>query len=188
MTKAKAASPAPAASSAPKPPKKLIPRTAPKPPEPVLTQVDAPDVAKPEVEIKPAEPVAAKVRTTRKPTREDEIVAKHQKVLAEALVEAQAISYAQPVVMRQEVVKKKKKPAKAAKPKKVKLVRDCFAMPEPEYARIAEVKKRLSGLGYEAKKSEVLRGGIAVLAALNDAELKAVMTRIDRIKTGRPAK
>ena len=188
MTKAKAASPAPAASSAPKPPKKLIPRTAPKPPEPVLTQADAPDVAKPEVEIKPAEPVAAKVRTTRKPTREDEIVAKHQKVLAEALVEAQAISYAQPVVMRQEVVKKKKKPAKAAKPKKVKLVRDCFAMPEPEYARIAEVKKRLSGLGYEAKKSEVLRGGIAVLAALNDAELKAVMTRIDRIKTGRPAK
>jgi len=34
----------------------------------------------------------------------------------------------------------------------------------------------------------LLRGGIAVLAALNDAELKAVMARIERIKTGRPAK
>ena len=31
-------------------------------------------------------------------------------------------------------------------------------------------------------------GGIAVLAALNDAELKAVMGRVERIKTGRPAK
>jgi hypothetical protein len=110
-------------------------------------------------------------------------------VLAEALVEAQAISYAQPKVMRQEVAKeaakKKKKPAKQ---KKVKLVRDCFAMPEQEYVRIAEIKKRLSALGHEARKSEVLRGGIALLAVLNDAELKAVMARIDRIKTGRPSK
>jgi hypothetical protein len=155
-----------------------------------------PDVAKPEVALAPAatpelpaKPAARSTRPVRKPSKEDELVAKHQKVLAEALVEAQAISYAQPVVMRQETtteaVKAKKKPAKQ---KKIKLVRDCFAMPEQEYGRIAEVKKRLSALGYDAKKSEVLRAGIAVLAALNDAELKAVMARIDRIKTGRPAK
>jgi hypothetical protein len=90
--------------------------------------------------------------------------------------------------MRQEAKKPKKKPEKLAKPKKVKLIRDCYAMPESEYARIAEIKKRLSGLGRDAKKSEVMRGGIAVLAALNDVELKAVMARIERIKTGRPAK
>jgi DNA-binding transcriptional regulator YiaG len=191
MTKAKTTVAAAKPAGTPKPPKKLIPRTAPKPPEPVVVKVDAPDVAKPEVEVKPAElaPAPAPVkRAVRKPTKEDEVVAKHQKVLAEALVEAQAISYAQPVVMRQEAKKSKKKPEKSAKPKKVKLVRDCFAMPEQEYARIAEIKKRLSGLGYEAKKSEILRGGVAVLAALNDAELKAVMARIERIKTGRPAK
>jgi hypothetical protein len=61
-------------------------------------------------------------------------------------------------------------------------------MPEAEYARIGELKKRLAALGAEVKKSELLRGGIAVLAALNDAELKAVMGRVERIKTGRPAK
>ena len=61
-------------------------------------------------------------------------------------------------------------------------------MPEAEYALIAELKKRLTALGSEVKKSELLRGGIAVLAALNDAELKAVMGRVERIKTGRPAK
>lgn len=133
-----------------------------------------------------AKPVARSARPARKPSKEDETVAKHQKVLAEALVEAQAINYAQPVVMRQALAKKK--PTKPAKQKKVKLVRDCFAMPEQEYACIVEIKKRLSALGHEARKSEVLRGGIAVLAALNDAELKTVMARVERIKTGRPAK
>ena len=193
MTKAKAPAVAVKPAPAQKAPKKLIPRTAPKPAEIVVASAEVPDVAKPEVALAPAatpeQPAARSTRPVRKPSREDELVAKHQKVLAEALVEAQAISYAQPVVMRQETTtaaaKAKKKPAKQ---KKVKLVRDCFAMPEQEYGRIAEVKKRLSALGYDAKKSEVLRAGIAVLAALNDAELKAVMARIDRIKTGRPAK
>lgn len=184
MTKTKipaaVAKPAPAQKIA----KKLIPRTAPKPVETVVATAEVPDVAKPEVTPAPAAAPAAP-RPARKPSKEDELVAKHQKVLAEALVEAQAISYAQPVVMRQEDAKAKKKPAKQ---KKVKLVRDCFAMPEQEYACIAGVKKRLSALGHEARKSEILRGGIAVLAALNDAELKAVIARIERIKTGRPAK
>jgi hypothetical protein len=87
------------------------------------------------------------------------------------------------------------KPAKAAKleakpekTRKPKLVRDSFAMPETEYGRIAELKKRMQALGNPVKKSELLRGGIAALAALNDAELKAVMGRVERIKTGRPAK
>lgn len=89
---------------------------------------------------------------------------------------------------------KELKPAKPVKAEKVpkvrkpKLVRDSYAMPEAEYALIAELKKRLAALGSEFKKSELLRGGVAVLAALNDAELKAVMGRVERIKTGRPAK
>ena len=88
-------------------------------------------------------------------------------------------------------VPKAAKPAKAEKPpkaRKPKLVRDSYAMPDNEYALIADLKKRLAALGSEVKKSELLRGGIAVLAALNDAELKAVMGRVERIKTGRPAK
>ncbi|EKE17156.1 MAG: hypothetical protein ACD_10C00595G0001, partial [uncultured bacterium] len=126
----------------------------------------------------------------RKPTREDETVAKHQKVLAEALVMAQAIDYEQPQVMRPAMNKGKKpgKPAKPPKVKKLKLVRDSYAMPEAEYAQINELKKRLSALGAEVKKSELLRGGIAALVALGDLELKTLIDGVERIKTGRPAK
>jgi polyhydroxyalkanoate synthesis regulator phasin len=177
----------------PKPPKKLVPRTAPKVEVPPVAANPAPETPAPEAPL--AAPVATaaaavKVKPVRKPTKVQETVAKHQKVLADALVKAQAIKYDQPKVMKQEapVAKKSAKPEKPPKARKIKLVRDSYAMPEAEYARIGELKKRLAALGAEVKKSELLRGGIAVLAALNDAELKAVMGRVERIKTGRPAK
>ncbi len=119
-------------------------------------------------------------------------VAKHQKVLADALAKAQAINYDQPKVMPpaafqsdKAVKSTKERPPKARKPK---LIRDSFAMPEAEYARIDALKQRLAALGQPAKKSEVLRGGIAALCVLDDSALKAVMGRIERIKTGRPNK
>src|SRR5574343_1190042 len=182
----------------PKPPKKLVPRTAPKVEVPPVAANPAPETPAPETPV-PEAPLAApvataaaavKVKPVRKPTKVQETVAKHQKVLADALVKAQAIKYDQPRVMKPEVVKDKKE-AKATKPpkaKKVKLVRDSYAMPETEYARIGELKQRLAALGAPAKKSELLRGGIAALSALNDTELKAVMSRVARIKTGRPSK
>lgn len=83
---------------------------------------------------------------------------------------------------------KPQKVEKAVKQKKARLVRDSYAMPENEYQRIAELKKRLVGLSADYKKSELLRAGIALLAALNDSELTAVMGGIERIKTGRPRK
>ena len=202
MTNEKKAAPAAKPVAAAKPPKKLIPRTAPKI-EPTLDPIlaEAAPVTVPEVATQPAvTPVAApapavsataaataKARRVRKPTKEDETVARHQKVLAEALVMAQAINYEQPKVMRQAPAKGKKavKPVKA---KKVKLVRDSYAMPENEYAQIGELKKRLATMSVDVKKSELLRAGVAVMAALNDAELKRVMARVERIKTGRPAK
>ena len=202
MTNEKKAAPAAKPVAAAKPPKKLIPRTAPKNEptlDPILAEaapVTVPDVAtQPEVApvVAPAPAVSAtaaataKARRVRKPTKEDETVARHQKVLAEALVMAQAINYEQPKVMRQAPAKGKKavKPVKA---KKVKLVRDSYAMPENEYAQIGELKKRLAAMSVDAKKSELLRAGVAVMAALKDAELKLVMARVERIKTGRPAK
>jgi len=183
--------------AATKPVKKLVPRTAPPAAEkpPVAAVLELPPVVAPAataaVPEAPATGAAtAKARPPRKPSREDETVARHQKVLADALVKAQAIKYDQPVLMKQAAPKSKKaaKPEKPAKARKVKLVRDSYAMPEAEYARIAELKKRLAGLGSEIKKSELLRAGIAMLAALSDAELKAVTGRVERIKTGRPAK
>lgn len=183
-----------------KTPKKLVPRTAPKAapqPAPAKTAdttpplaASTPPAAPPAAAPAAAAPAATKPRAPRKPTAVEETVAKHQKVLADALTKAQAIKYDQPKVMKQEAPKAKKaaKTEKPAKARKVKLVRDSYAMPETEYARIGELKKRLAALGNEVKKSELLRGGIAVLAALNDAELKAVMGRVERIKTGRPSK
>ena len=198
MTSEKKAAPAAKPVAAAKPPKKLIPRTAPKI-EPTLDPIlaEAAPVTVPEVATQPeVAPVAApapavsataKARRVRKPTKEDETVARHQKVLAEALVMAQAINYDQPKVMRQAPAKGKKvvKPVKA---KKIKLVRDSYAMPENEYAQIGELKKRLAAMSVDVKKSELLRAGIAVMAALKDAELKLVIARVERIKTGRPAK
>ena len=199
MTNEKKAAPAAKPVAAAKPPKKLIPRTAPKNEptlDPILAEaapVTVPEVAPVAAPAAPAPAVSAtaaataKARRVRKPTKEDETVARHQKVLAEALVMAQAINYEQPKVMRQAPAKGKKavKPVKA---KKIKLVRDSYAMPENEYAQIGELKKRLAAMSVDVKKSELLRAGVAVMAALKDAELKLVMARVERIKTGRPAK
>ena len=174
--------------AAPKPPKNLVPRTAPKAETQPPAATPAPEAPLPAPVATAA--AAVKVKPVRKPTKVQETVAKHQKVLADALVKAQAIKYDQPKVMKPAPAAPKK-PGKAEKPpkaKKIKLVRDSYAMPEAEYARIGELKKRMVALGSEVKKSELLRGGIADLAALNDAELKAVMGRIERIKTGRPSK
>lgn len=181
-TKSVASKPA----AATKPPKKLVPRTAPKPeskpvPAAAPTETLAPPVAT---------AAAVKAKAVRKPSQVEATVAKHRQVLADALVKAQAIKYDQPRVMKQEAPASHK-PAKAERPhkaRKIKLVRDSYAMPEVEYARIGELKKRLLALGAEVKKSELLRAGIALLAALDDAELQAVMGRVERIKTGRPAK
>lgn len=138
-----------------------------------LSKVQAAKAAKPAAKVEAAKvvskaPVAAKA----------EAPAKVEKPAAKPVVK--------PVVPA-----KDKKPVKAEKPakvKKVKLVRDSYAMPEAEYARIGELKKRLAALGSEVKKSELLRAGVAALVALGDAELKALLGKVERIKTGRPAK
>jgi len=80
------------------------------------------------------------------------------------------------------------KPSKPAKIKRAKLVRDSFTMPEAEHALIAGLKKRCLNLGVAAKKSEVLRAALAVLARLSDAEAAAAIQALAPIKTGRPAK
>lgn len=72
--------------------------------------------------------------------------------------------------------------------KKVKLVRDSFSFPEHEHALLADIKKRALKLGTEFKKSEILRAGIAHLASLADGALLTLLSKVDRVKTGRPAK
>ncbi len=77
---------------------------------------------------------------------------------------------------------------KAAKPVKHKLVRDSFTFPEPEYLTLVALKKRLLAAGTEVKKGELVRAGLALLCTLDGAALSAAVGRVEKLKTGRPAK
>ena len=84
--------------------------------------------------------------------------------------------------------KSAKKDTKKAKPEKVKMERDSFTMPKDEYAQLTLLKARLTAMGQPAKKSELLRAGIKLLAAMSDNTLKTTLAKIPVIKTGRPNK
>ena len=77
---------------------------------------------------------------------------------------------------------------KPKKERKVKVVRDSFTMPQSEYQQIAEIKGICLEAKMHVKKSEVLRAGLKVLAALNAVQLKRALGSLEKIKTGRPKK
>jgi len=69
---------------------------------------------------------------------------------------------------------------------KTKVVRDSFTMPQSDYALIATLKERASGV--HVKKSELLRAGLRLLSKLTAAQLKKSVADLEKIKTGRPKK
>ncbi len=76
---------------------------------------------------------------------------------------------------------------KVAKSKKAsKVIRDSFTFPETDYQKISELKKTCLALGVNAKKSEILRAGLHALDSLDKDRLKDLISRIEKIKTGRP--
>ncbi|MET3131257.1 hypothetical protein AAKU55_001516 [Oxalobacteraceae bacterium GrIS 1.11] len=81
-------------------------------------------------------------------------------------------------------------PDEAAKDKarKPKLVRDSFTMPEVEYAVLGQVKKACLKAGFEIKKSELLRIGVALISQIDLATLQSVLAALPQLKTGRPKK
>jgi hypothetical protein len=87
-----------------------------------------------------------------------------------------------------------KKPAKAQSPKSQSaksrpvLVRDSFTMPEADFALIAKLKSTALGGRRAAKKSELLRAGLHLLAALDAAALVTALDGLQAVKTGRPKK
>jgi hypothetical protein len=74
----------------------------------------------------------------------------------------------------------------AEKARKPKRVRDSFTMPEQEYAVLGQVKKACIKAGFEIKKSELLRIGVALISQLDLATLKNVLGSLPQLKTGRP--
>lgn len=72
--------------------------------------------------------------------------------------------------------------------KKEKTVRDSFNMPAADYALIGQMKVRALAGSREVKKSELLRAGLRLLAALNDEAFKSALAAVPTVKTGRPGK
>ncbi|MDO9315272.1 MAG: hypothetical protein Q7T97_12065 [Burkholderiaceae bacterium] len=69
---------------------------------------------------------------------------------------------------------------------KAKLIRDSFTMPQTDFDLIDMLKQRALDFRHSAKKSELLRAGLQVLAALPHAQLQAALERITPLKPGRP--
>lgn len=62
--------------------------------------------------------------------------------------------------------------------KEVERVREKFTLLADEYAQLAVLKQRLVVHGVSVKKSELLRAGLSLLAALDDSELQAALARL----------
>ncbi len=75
-----------------------------------------------------------------------------------------------------------------AKAKKVKLVRASIAVPKPEYALLAELKRRAGGLAAPVKKNKLVRAGIQALATLSDAAFLGALRSLPECKPGRARK
>jgi hypothetical protein len=88
------------------------------------------------------------------------------------------------------------KPAKAQKAQKtdrtdrpkLRLVRDSFTMPQTDHDLIGILKTRALAFAHPAKKSELLRGGLHALAALDDAGFRRCIEALVPLKPGRPKK
>ena len=67
-----------------------------------------------------------------------------------------------------------------------RVVRDSFTMPADDYACIDQLRQRCLQGGVSVNKSEVLRAGLAALSQMSDEELRAMVDRLEKVKTGRP--
>lgn len=68
------------------------------------------------------------------------------------------------------------------------MVRDSFTFPKAEYDVLALLKSRSNKLGVPAKKTELLRASIKLLAAVGDKPFLAALAAVPNLKTGRPSK
>lgn len=72
--------------------------------------------------------------------------------------------------------------------KREKVVRDTFTMPRSDYEMIAVLKQRCLDAGVDAKKSELLRAALLLLASEPTERLFATIAALKPVKTGRPPK
>ena len=158
--------------------------------KPVVTPA-APAASKPAArKTAPAKavPFKAAAKPARKPAVKADVEKKQPAKAAHAPKPAKPAAKAAPKASAKPAPKASAKPApvQAEKPRKPKLVRDSFTMPEAEYAVLGQVKKAALKAGFEIKKSELLRVGVALISKTDIATLKSVLGSLPQLKTGRP--
>lgn len=77
-------------------------------------------------------------------------------------------------------------PSPEPAPESSRVVRDSFTMPAQEYEQIAALRERCLKSQISVNKSEILRAGLAALAAMSDGELALALQSLAKVKTGRP--
>jgi hypothetical protein len=139
-----------------------------------------------------AKPAAKKAVAVKKTATKTAPKAAPKKAAPAKTVRAKATS---PAKVAQQAARALAAPAKGARAKaapaapaaaRPHLVRDSFTMPEQEYAVLGTVKQACLKAGFEVKKSELLRIGVALLGQLDMASLRAVLDGLPQLKTGRP--
>lgn len=110
------------------------------------------------------------------------------KAVAKPVIPAVKKSPAAPVKAKVTKLVETGKPTEVDKEKikKQKLVRDSFTMPEDEYRVLGEVKKACIKAGFEVKKSELLRVGVALIRQMDLPALRNVVEALPPLKAGRP--
>ena len=187
---------APVAKSKPKTVAKPVAKSAAKlppkaPTKPVKAAPTVARAAKPArkvaVAVKPPAPAAAIKKPASKVSQASKPV-KLKPVLAKPKTAPLAGKVAQPKLKAAGLVKAAVavEVAKPAKPVKEKLVRDSFTMPIADYALIDALKQRALKAAHPAKKSELLRAGLQLLASLSDTAMLKALKNVPPLKTGRP--
>ena len=70
--------------------------------------------------------------------------------------------------------------------KKFKLRSSRYKIPDNESAQLTALKKRVQALGISVKRSELLRAGLMLLAALEDVPLKKAVAKVNFVSPARP--
>jgi hypothetical protein len=113
-------------------------------------------------------------------------VANERKAFNERIANADVImggkTKEKPQTTEPKPVKAKPKPKPAPRPK---VIRDSFTMPETDYALFDKIRADCMKAGINANKSEVVRAGLKLLSAMNQAQLREALGAIDKVKPGR---
>jgi hypothetical protein len=131
-------------------------------------------------------PAAAKTGSAARKTAATKVPAVKAATPVAKAAKAAARAVAQPAPKARATRSAKPARPDAASQARPTLVRDSFTMPEHEYAILGAVKQACLKAGFEVKKSELLRIGVALLGQLDTAALRAVLASLPQLKTGRP--